>query len=396
MFESIGNKRHASLRKVNAPAFAYAEVLTYETTVLEKVGLAVTKLKELMGDGQADMLKMWTFMTFDIISELSFGQSFQQLKQDEVRITVSCLCSLLTNVQEIELLRDLKNLLIIGGVNQEMPFVWPMLKMLAPFSARIKQLATVFDRLYDDYGRLAVENARKSLDKSSGYTKPTIFARMVASASEDPNNGPTPPIEIVARWAQGLTIAGTDTASVTLTYLIWNVLICPGVKKKLLDEIDNYPDSMSFGELSKLTYLNDVMNEALRIWPAAPGSLYRMAPDAGYTFDKYEVPGRTRVNTQAWTFHHDPTVFPDPEKFDPDRWLHPTPQMQEAFMPFGAGARICIGIQLAKMEMLHGTFAFFKACPDAVAISTEADMAPVDYFLIKPKAQQCLITLRRS
>lgn len=278
-------------------------------------------------------------------------------------------------------------------MNQELSFLFPMLKILGPFSPKIKELATVFDRLYGDCGRIAVENARESWDTSSGHTKPTIFARMVTIASRDLNDGPAPPIEIVARWAQGLTVAGTDTESVTLTYLIWNVLICPDVKKKLPDEIDSHPESISFVELSKLTHLNNVMNEALRMWPAAPGSLYRMAPDAGYAFQKFEVPGRTRVNTQAWTFHHDPTVFPYPEKFVPDRWLHPTPQMQEAFMPFGAGARICIGIQLAKMELLHGTFAFFKACPNAVAISTEADMAPVDYFLMKPKAQECLITL---
>ena len=289
-------------------------------------------------------------------------------------------------MQESDLLRDLKRLMTIGGVNNELSVLFPMLKILALFSPKIKELATVFDRLSDDYGSIAVENTRKSLDKSSGHTKPTIFARMVASASRDPNDGPAPPIEIVARWAQGLTVAGTDTTSATLTYLIWNVLICPNEKKKLLDEINPYPESTSFVELSKLTHLNNVMNEALRMWPAAPGSLYRMAPDDGFTFEKFAVPGRTRVNTQAWTFHRDPTVFPD-------RWLHPTPQMQEAFMPFGAGARICIGIQLAKMELLHGTFAFFKAFPNAVAVSTEADMAPVDYFLIKPKAEKCLVTL---
>lgn len=103
MFDSIENKRHASLRKTNAPAFAHSDVLTYETTVREEVGLAVTKLKELAGNGEADVLKIWTFMTFDIISELSFGQSFQQLTQDEVKITIAESRHLLTSVQEIEL-----------------------------------------------------------------------------------------------------------------------------------------------------------------------------------------------------------------------------------------------------------------------------------------------------
>ena len=396
MFETMGNKRHARLRRINEPAFTPSETLTYEDTVREKVALAVSRLKKLASEGKADMLKIWTFMTFDIITELAFGQSFGQLEQSEASSTRCSRDFLLIVEKETELLEKIKHNLTIEGVNNELPVLWPMLKMLAPFSARVKEFATVFDRLHDDFGAIAVENTRKALENKTGNAKRTIFSRMLAAEadqSEDRTTEDVYHISGVAKFAVGFTVAGTDTSSVTLTYLVYAVLTHPAVKEKLLKEIQSCPGSVSFDELSKLTYLNNVMNEALRMWPAAPGSLYRMAPAAGYAFEEYEVPPRTRVNTQAWTFHYNASIFPNPKSFDPDRWLHPTPQMQEAFMAFGAGARICIGMRLAKMELLHGIFAFFKACPNAVAVSTEADMEPIDYFLIKPKALECLITL---
>ena len=273
--------------------------------------------------------------------------------------------------------------------------MWPILNLLAPFSAKIKELATVFHRVHVEYGQIALQNTQKALDNKARDSKPVIFATLLSTAEADATKNP-PDLETVAKWASGTTVAGTDTSSVTLTYLVWSVLTHPKIKQKLLEEIANCPDEMSFSELSKLTYLNNVMNETLRMWPAAPGSLYRMAPEAGYSFGEYEVPGFTRVDTQAWTFHRNSEFFPSPDIFDPDRWLNPKPIMREAFVPFGGGARNCIGKQFAQMELLHGAFAFFKACPDAVAISSKADMAPMDYFLMKPRTQKCLITLGQT
>ena len=67
-----------------SPAFTSAAIASYEAIVVANVNLAVKRLKDVTSGGPADMLKVWTFMTFDIITELAFGQSFGQLQQDEV------------------------------------------------------------------------------------------------------------------------------------------------------------------------------------------------------------------------------------------------------------------------------------------------------------------------
>ena len=64
-------------------------------------------------------------------------------------------------------------------------------------------------------------------------------------------------------------------------------------------------------------------------------------------------------------------------------------------MPWGGNSRQCIGIHLAKMEMLHAAFGFFKACPDARVVTGAEEMEPIDYFLMKPRGLKCLITMRR-
>jgi cytochrome P450 len=70
--------------------------------------------------------------------------------------------------------------------------------------------------------------------------------------------------------------------------------------------------------------------------------------------------------------------------------------MKSAFIPFGAGARVCIGLHLAMMELMLGVFVFFKTCPKAklAASTTDASMAIENYFLIAPKSHRCEITLR--
>ncbi len=141
--------------------------------------------------------------------------------------------------------------------------------------------------------------------------------------------------------------------------------------------------------------MNKVIDETLRLYSAAPGSLPRIVPAGGAILGGYHIPGGTTVSTQAYTFHRNPKIFPNPESFDPDRWTDPSREMRDAFMPWGAGSRSCLGVHIAKMELFHATFAFFRACPNAevAPATTKESMETVDYFLIKPAGNKCEVTL---
>ncbi|KAK8011693.1 hypothetical protein PG990_010658 [Apiospora arundinis] len=104
------------------------------------------------------------------------------------------------------------------------------------------------------------------------------------------------------------------------------------------------------------------------------------------------IPSGYVVSVGAYSMHRNPSVFPDPERFDPSRWVSPTKDMKDSFVPFGGGSR---GVNLARMELRLATARFFKTFLSARVSSAEgfcdADMEPEMYFMLSPKSKRCLI-----
>lgn len=98
----------------------------------------------------------------------------------------------------------------------------------------------------------------------------------------------------------------------------------------------------------KLPYLDAVVMEGLRCFPAIPMSLPRYVPAGGRTIDGYYVPAATIVSAQAYSTHRiDQRVFPEPDRFNPDRWLDGAGDLdrKRLFFAFASGGRGCIGKQ---------------------------------------------------
>jgi len=106
-----------------------------------------------------------------------------------------------------------------------------------------------------------------------------------------------------------------------------------------------------------LPYINAVIKEALRLHPAVGMMLERLVPAGGATICGKHISGGTIVGINPWAVHYDPDVFPEPEKFEPERWLKGSMNeahlaaMERSFFAFGAGSRICMGRNLSMIEM---------------------------------------------
>ncbi|KAH7371599.1 cytochrome P450 [Cadophora sp. MPI-SDFR-AT-0126] len=373
VFSMIDPKEHAERRRLFAPLWTNSALHEHwGAMVQKKAKLAVSRIKRDALQQEADIFKWWTFMTTDVITHLAFGESTDMLERESRN----------QYIEDVELAAKL------GGVLAEFRYLDPLLKAL-PFPA-IKNIVNADTRIHE-YGRVAATNA-----KSRDLSKHNVFSRLLAQWYTDADQKEGPPLTEfeVSFEAGGFIVAGSGTTAVTLTYLVWAVLSHPDIQKRLEAEVAGLDLDYSDAQLEKLPYLNGVIDEALRLYGAAPGSLPRSAPKGGFTLHGgYFIPEMTTVSSQAFSLHRDESIYPNAQSFMPERFLDSQGQYASTkalFVPFGAGSRTCLGIHLAKMELRHGAAEFFRECAGArMANSMEADdMKILNFFLISPKELQ--------
>ncbi|KAK4172979.1 cytochrome P450 [Triangularia setosa] len=153
-------------------------------------------------------------------------------------------------------------------------------------------------------------------------------------------------------------IAGTHSSSVTMSLAIYYLLSNPTKLQKLQYELDGLPSNqdglLEFKSLSnhKAPYFNAILKETLRKASPVPGPLPRIVPVGGVNCYGYYLPAGVRVSTSIRLVHDDPSIFPEPQQFLPERWLDAGVHMLERHqVAFSKGTRVCIGMNLAWMEM---------------------------------------------
>lgn len=99
-----------------------------------------------------------------------------------------------------------------------------------------------------------------------------------------------------------------------------------------------------FNQLHELKYLEMCIKESLRIYPSVP-FISRLAGEGVVTSQGYKIPKNTHIHIHIYDLHHNPDIYPDPEKFEPDRFLPENTLKRHpfAYLPFSGGPRNCIG-----------------------------------------------------
>ncbi|XP_041978263.1 cytochrome P450 6B5-like isoform X2 [Aricia agestis] len=159
--------------------------------------------------------------------------------------------------------------------------------------------------------------------------------------------------------------AGFETSSTTIALTLFELAKNKEAQERVIEEVDDYMERndgrVEFGCIEELPYLKACVNEAMRIYPIL-GILTRE------TMDDYELPSGLRVekgvriHIPVYHLHHDPKYFPEPEKFIPERFLGEAKNTVKPYkyMPFGEGARICIGKRFSRMQMVPAFLTIFR------------------------------------
>lgn len=168
--------------------------------------------------------------------------------------------------------------------------------------------------------------------------------------AQDPRTGDTMTDTEVRDELLTLFVAGTGTLSAALAWTFHTVPAHPRVQDRLHAEVDAvlHGRPADAADVPRLGYVRQVVQEVLRLHPVWLLMRRAIAP---VELDGVALAPGDEVFFSPHALHRDPLLYPDPDQFDPGRWSHTRP-LRGAFLPFGAGNRLCVGEEFAWLEMI--------------------------------------------
>lgn len=207
------------------------------------------------------------------------------------------------------------------------------------------------------FKRIVEENI--NVREKEGIVRPDMIHLLMQA--RDKNNTHKMTLDDIVSQAFIFFFAGFETSSTLMCFVVHELAVNPDVQDRLRDEVDvclaENDGQISYESMSKMVYMDMVLSETLRKYPPAilsdrfSAKRYELPP-AQPGYKSLIIEPESAIIFSTWGMQHDPKYFPNPDKFDPERFseenknnIHPY-----AYIPFGIGPRKCIGNRFALME----------------------------------------------
>ncbi|OJY25048.1 MAG: hypothetical protein BGO98_08570 [Myxococcales bacterium 68-20] len=305
---------HERQRRLLAPAFAHKRIASYATTMAERTERFAAALSE----GESlDVAEAMMRLTFEIVGKTLFDT--------EVVGDADAVGGALTTAMEVAM----------GQLGSVLPLP-PMIP--SPQNLRYKRAVA---RLDDVVYRIIRERRAEGADRGD------VLSMLLHARDEE---GASMTDRQVRDEAMTLALAGHETTANALAWTFYLLARHPEVRARMESEIDALGHAPTYDDLKKLPYTLAVFKEAMRLYP--PAYILGRRPIEDTSIGEYRVRRNSIVLVSVMGIHRRPDVWSDPERFDPERFLGEREKQLPrcAYMPFGAGPRICIGNHFALME----------------------------------------------
>jgi len=312
-------RRH---RRIMAPAFDPRAIIGYAPIMTDVTESLLAKWDALPDASEADVAAAMMHVTLHIISRAMFSSD-----SDEI-------------VDVVE-----------SGVNRYQTTVRPSLldllhvpewltRLLAP-----KHTAGIFDEFDRSVDRLLAERGRKPDAEPKD-----LLARLIAARDSETGRGMT--AKEVRDQVVTIFLAGHETTSQALSWTWYLLSKHPAAEAKLHEELARVLDGRAprYEELASLRYTRMVIEESMRLYP--PAHTMARQPIAPDTVLGHRIPAGAEVLIVPWLLHRKPSLWERPDRFEPERFSpeRAASRPRFAYIPFGAGPRICIGAAFAMAE----------------------------------------------
>ncbi|PYH95259.1 benzoate 4-monooxygenase cytochrome P450 [Aspergillus ellipticus CBS 707.79] len=322
---------HARQRRLLSHAFSDKALSEQEPLIQSYVDLLITRLRAMAKASKLlDIAEWYDYTAFDIIGDLTFGESLSCLQDSRYHSWVPLI------------LQTLKASVFVRVILNYIP-PWLLRPLFPP---RLKEMR-------NSHYRLAAERLDRRVNMQTD--RPDFMSYILKHNDE---RGMTE--AEIQGIAAILMVAGTETSATWLSGCTYYLLKTPPVYKKLQEEIRgsfHKHEDITFLSVAQLPYLQCVIEESLRIYPPGSGFLPRQVLGAGAYINGQYVPGGTTVGVCVFSTLRSSNNFVDPDSFLPERWMlnNRDPRFdadkREAMQPFSHGPRNCIGRNLAYTEM---------------------------------------------
>ncbi|KAI1073951.1 putative P450 monooxygenase [Whalleya microplaca] len=353
-FKTIAHDLHRQRRSQLNPFFSKASVRKLEPLIVGKIDRLCSRLEE---SRDAVMLThAFAALTVDVISRVCFGVSNGFLELDG--FAGELYKGIVSSSRSAHLLRQFPWLFRLLGWVPGLASPATSAAMVAEQQSRMKLTRNV----------IAVVERHARGEKPAPGDAFTVFHAML--------DGDVPPEEkSVGRLieeAHTLNGAGTMTTAnaleKTLFYLLTDSDSLARLRRELEAAIPDPKIIPSTAELEQLPFLTAVVQEGLRLSKGVTHRLARVSPDVSYNYGDVVIPRGVPVGMSFMDILEglylmsklkhmlDPTIFPDPDAFTPERWLPPDEaevrQRRKSLLTvFGGGTRMCVGLNLAWAEL---------------------------------------------
>ena len=343
-------------RRLAQPAFHRQKITVLAATMVQESAAWVAELRQRDLSGPVNISQALMDVTMRIVCKTLFSTDASQKLNG--------------------LSHSLETLNVLANKSLMSPIKWPA-SWPTPNNLRYEKARRQVDTLIYDF----IANRKQTGTRHDDLLDMLLYA-------EDEDTGQRMPEKQLRDECVTLFTAGHETTAVSMAWTIYLLAHNPLILSRLKAEVATVLGADSgvlppVEAFRALPYTMQVVQESMRLYPPA-WAMSRMAL-ADDQIGPYHIPKGDTVVVSPYLLHHDPTNWPDPDRFDPDRFAPGADAGRPAYayMPFGGGPRLCIGNQFALMEM-------------QILLALFVQSFAIQLVDSKPIRPQPLITLRPS
>ncbi|KAL6259145.1 hypothetical protein P5V15_009067 [Pogonomyrmex californicus] len=353
LLTSKGTKWHER-RKILTPAFHFSILKQFIEILIEEGNHITQSLKNIKGSTVDDLASFIGHHTLNAICETTMGTCLQRMGESQVQYRQA-----IHEMGNIFVYRLMRPWLAFDSIFALTPMGRKQAKCLKILHGFTEKIIEERKQYHERNNRRYLENFSNKIDKIEADDEEVIGMKKKRLAMLDLLIAVAPDYNMndldIREEVDTFVFEGHDTVAMGLTYAILLLAehkeIQECVRKEVSAIMQANKGKLSMSALNDMSYLERCLKESLRLYPSVPYISRILSEDV--KLQSYLVPSGTTIILNVYNIHRDSHFWPNPDVFDPDRFLPEKIQNRHpySYIPFSAGPRNCIGQRFAMLEM---------------------------------------------